>query len=194
MADAQPPTTRPATPPPDPAARDLTVSRLYPDWPQYASRLVAAVRDLGADELSIRAGPDHAPIWALAAHTAGARSFWLCGVLGEPGADATPFTDPSGIGWEDDESHPRSGDELAWALESTWAVVASCLDRWTIPMLDEPFSRQRGGTVRWHTRGSILNRLMTHDAFHAGEVSQLLGVHRLPPIDLWVRDQPPPTA
>jgi uncharacterized damage-inducible protein DinB len=41
-----------------------------------------------------------------------------------------------------------------------------------------------------HTRASILNRLVTHEAFHGGEISQLLGVHGLPPIDLWRRPSP----
>ncbi len=172
---------------------DLAVERCYPDWPQYAARIVAAVRDLTPDQLAIRASAHSAPIWALAAHVAGTRPYWLCHVIGEPGADSTPFSDPSCEGWEDDESHPRSSDELVGALESTWAIVAGCLERWTVPMLDDPIQRRYGETIQWHTRGSILNRLMSHDAFHAGEISQLLGVYGLPAIDLWARDrsQPP---
>ncbi len=113
--------------------------------------------------------------------------------LGEPGAEATPFTDPAtGIGWEDDEAHPRSGAELAWALESTWAVVADCLARWTPAMLPEPLALRFGDVVRYHSRGSILNRLVSHDAFHAGEISQLLGANGLPAIDLWTRDRSSP--
>jgi hypothetical protein len=38
-----------------------------------------------------------------------------------------------------------------------------------------------------HTRRSILLRLLSHDAFHSGEISQLLGANGLPPIDLWAR-------
>ena len=181
-------TSEPSTPPPAPS-----VSGLYPDWPQYATRFVAGVRDLTAPDLAIRAAAGHAPIWALAAHVAGSRAYWLCGVLGEPGADATPFTDPaSGLGWEDDESHPRSGTELAWALESTWAVAADCLARWTISGLGDVVERRQGDAIQHHTRGSILNRLVSHDAFHAGEISQLLGVHGLPEIDLWARDRSRP--
>ncbi len=47
--------------------------------------------------------------------------------------------------------------------------------------------RTRDGVVQIHTRASVLNRIFTHDAFHAGEISQLLGLHGLPPIDLWRR-------
>ena len=177
----------------DVAAQVMTVAPLFPDWPQYAERLVAAVRDLTDAQLALRAGPEHAPIWALAAHLAGTRTYWLCGVLGEPGAETTPFTDPaSGVGWEDDEAHPRSGAELAWALESTWAVVAGCLARWTPAMLLEPLALRFGVVVRYHSRGSLLNRLISHDAFHAGEISQVLGANGLPAVDLWTRDRSKP--
>src|SRR5690242_13093317 len=100
-----------------------SVASIYQDWPQHNARLRDAVRFLTAEQLDIRAGPEHAAIWQLAAHAAGTRIYWLCTVLGEPGADRTPFTDPEGEGWEDDPAHPRSGEELAWALDSTFGVV-----------------------------------------------------------------------
>jgi uncharacterized damage-inducible protein DinB len=169
-------------------AMDPIAADVYPDWPQYAARLRDAVKDLTADQLAFRVGPEHAPIWALAAHVAGSRAYWLCGVFEQPGAATTPFPEPaSGIGWEDDEGHPRSGEELWWALDSTWAVVADCLARWSVDDLDATASRLRDGIPQVHRRGSVLNRLFSHDAFHAGEISQLLGRHGLPAIDLWAR-------
>lgn len=174
---------RPSTP------RPLT--SLYPDWPQHARRLRDGVCGLTTEQLALRAGPGQDPIWALAAHVAGARVYWLCGVFGEPGAERTPFTDPaSGLGWEDDPDHPRSSEELAWALDSSWAVVQATLERWTMDDLDRTASRDVGGTVQVHSRASMLGRLSTHDAFHAGEISQLLGLHGLPAIDLWARRPP----
>jgi uncharacterized damage-inducible protein DinB len=164
------------------------VAALYPDWPQYAARLREAVVDLTAEQLALRAGPQHGQIWQLAAHTAGSRVFWLCGVFEEPGAESTPWPQPlTDPGWEDDESRPRSGAELSVALDSSWAVVQACLERWTIDTLDQAKGRRRAdGTERLFSRASVLNRLVSHDAFHAGEISQLLGLHRLAPIDLWV--------
>jgi uncharacterized damage-inducible protein DinB len=170
---------------------DGPVALLYPDWPQYAARIRAAVKDLTPDQLGLRAGPAHAPIWALAAHVAGTRVFWLCGVFGQPGAERTPFPDAAaGVGWEDDEDHPRSGDELAGALDSTWAIVQACLDRWRLDDLERTATRTSNGVERIHTRASVLDRLLSHDAFHGGEISQLLGLHGLPPIDLWGRQGP----
>jgi uncharacterized damage-inducible protein DinB len=162
---------------------------LFPDWPQYAQRLRDGVVGLSAEQLALRAGPEHGTLWQLAAHAAGTRVYWLCGVFAQPGAEQTPFPDAlSGIGWEDDEAHPRSGDELRWALDSTWQVVADCLERWPIESLGETATRVfDDGRRQLHTRASVLNRLFSHDAFHAGEISQLLGLHGLPPIDLWRR-------
>ena len=128
----------------------------------------------------------------LAAHVAGARTYWVCGVFKQPGAETTPFPDPlHAFGWEDDPDHPRSGDELRWALDSTWAVIRDCLARWTADELDRTESRKTfDGSIHAMTRGSMLNRLVSHDAFHGGEISQLLGLHDLPPIDLWRRHPP----
>jgi uncharacterized damage-inducible protein DinB len=167
-----------------------TALALYPDWPQHAARLRDGVADLDPAQLALRAGPGHDPIWALAAHVAGARIHWLCGVFGQPGADGTPFTDPLGEGWEDDPTRARSGAELVWALESTFSVVQGCLERWTVDDLAVTAARTMGDSTVRHTRASVLNRLFTHDAFHAGEISQLLGRHGLPAIDLWRRPAP----
>ena len=168
-------------------ARSLTTA--FPDWPQHAARLRDGVRNLSADQLALSAGPDHAPIWALAAHTAGTRVYWLCGVFGQPGAETTPWHNPlTDEGWEDDLSHPRSGDELAWALDASWTIIEGCLARWTVDDLELTASRTReDGLVQVHTRASILDRVFTHEAYHAGEISQLLGAHGLPAIDLWAK-------
>jgi uncharacterized damage-inducible protein DinB len=163
----------------------------YRGWDQYNRRLVDAIRSLSDEQLKLRATPTYWPIWAIAAHTAGGRVYWLCGVFKERGADTTPFTDPlSGIGWEDDESTPRSSAEVVTALESSWAIVERCLKTWTPSMLSDEFTRERDGKIQVHTRQSVLMRLLSHDAFHSGEISEILGMHRLPEIDLW---RPSPT-
>jgi hypothetical protein len=52
-------------------------------------------------------------------------------------------------------------------------------------MLTDEVERHYDGTVQVHTRASILQRLLTHEAWHAGELSQTLGIHDLPQLDLW---------
>lgn len=110
-------------------------------------RLVEVVGAMSTEQLAVRPAPDLWPVWATVGHTTGARVYWLCGVLGEPGAETTPFTDAvSGVGWEDDENIPRGARELVMALETTWRLVDRCLDRWTPAMLGEAFVREYGTT------------------------------------------------
>jgi uncharacterized damage-inducible protein DinB len=167
----------------------MSIRRFYDRWPQYNRRMVGAIRDLTDEQLAIRHGPYDWPIWATVGHNAGARAYWLCGVLKEPGAEQTPFTEPlTGEGWEDDLSHPRSAAELVWAMESTFAVVEHVLDTWEPDRLEEEIERWYGDDRQVHTRVSILQRLLTHDAWHATQVSDALALHDLPDIDLWRRD------
>ena len=165
-----------------------TIRLAYDMWPQYNRRLREVIGAMSAEQLAIRPSPDVWPIWGTVGHTAGARVYWLCHVSGEPGAERTPFTDPSGFGWEDDPDHPRSADELADALDSTFRIVESCLDRWTTDMLADQIHRDFKGTHQVHHRGSVLQRLFSHDAYHCGELSQTLGIHKLAQIDLWRPD------
>ena len=161
----------------------------YSTWPQYNRRLRDVVATLTDEQLAIRPAPNLLPIWATVGHTAAMRVYWLCAIVGEPGAERTPFWDGAGaIDWADDLDHPRSADELASGLDSTFAIVDGCLDRWTPDMLADEIQRDFAGTVQVHTRSSILQRLLTHEAWHAGELSQTLGIRGLPQPDLWRPD------
>lgn len=163
-----------------------SIRPFYAGWETHNQAIVDVVANLTPEQLVIRPAPDRDPIWATVAHTAGARVYWLCGVFGEPGADATPFPQvTTGEGWEDDLDTPRDADELVVALTTSWAIVDGCLDRWTPAMLDEAFERPTAKGIQLHTRQSVLMRLLTHDAYHCGELSQTLGIHGLPQIDLW---------
>lgn len=158
-------------------------------WPQYNRRLREVIGAMTAEQLAIRPSVDRWPIWATVGHTAGMRVYWLCDVIGEPGAETTPFANAGDdAGWEDDLDQPRGAGELVEALDSTWRLVERCLDRWTPDMLADQIHRDFRGQDQVHTRGSILQRLFSHDAYHCGELSQTLGIHGLPQIDLWRPD------
>ena len=161
------------------------IADFFDGWRFTNDRLAERIGALSGEELALKPAPGLWPIWATAAHVAGARVYWMCGFLHEHGAELTPFAHPNGDGWEDDLSQPRQASELVFALESSWAIVDECLKRWTPGMLQDEFRRERDGKIQIITRQSVLMRLLTHDASHAGEISQTLGVHGLPEIDLW---------
>lgn len=167
----------------------MSIRAFYDRWPQYNQRLTEVVAEMTDEQLAIRPDPERLPIWATVGHTAAARAYWLCGVLREPGAESTPWPDAlSWDGWEDHLDHPRTATELVWALDSTWAVVDRVLDTWEPSMLPEEVERPFGDSVQLHSRASILQRLLTHEAYHCGELSQTLGIAGLPQIDLWRPD------
>jgi len=168
-----------------------SIRGFYADWAGYNRRWIEGLRGLTEADLALQVGADRGggvvdpwPIWAVAGHTAGTRVYWLCGVLGEAGAETTPFGD-DGIGWEDDLSHPRSAEELTGAFESTWRIIARCLDTWTPAMLGETFRRGRESSIQVHTRQSVLMRMINHDAYHLGEINLALGSNGRTPIDPW---------
>lgn len=165
-----------------------TIRPFYGMWPQYDRRLREVVSAMTAEQLAIRPAPDRWPVWATVGHTAGMRVYWLCGVVGEPGAEATPFDAGAEEGWEDDLDHPRSADELVEALASTFRLIERCLDRWTPETLAETVERRYAGNTQVHTLASIVQRLFSHEAYHCGELSQTLGIHGLAQIDLWRAD------
>jgi len=168
-----------------------SLAPFFEGWRLTNEALVAALARLEPEQLQLPVGSPSWPIWASASHIAGARVFWLCHVFKEPGAETTPFSDPSGVGWEDDLGRPRSADELVGALRASWRIVERCLETWTPETMTQEARRTRGDEVRVHTRQSVLIRLITHDAYHCGEISLTLGSHGLSgpspngPIDVW---------
>jgi uncharacterized damage-inducible protein DinB len=168
--------------------RVMSIRAFYDRWPQYNRRLTEIVAGLSDEQLSLRPGPERWPIWATAGHTAAVRVYWLCHVLGESGASTTPWGDPAAEGWEDDLAHPRTAGELSEAFDATFAIVARCLDRWIPEMLADEFERTVAGQRQTHSRSSVLQRLLTHDAYHIGEISQTLAIHGLEAADIWRSD------
>ncbi|HEY7623548.1 MAG TPA: DinB family protein [Candidatus Limnocylindria bacterium] len=162
-----------------------TIAPLYRGWEIANERLIERLRGLTPEQLGLPIAMTTWPVWASVSHLAGTRVYWLCHVFGEPGMETTPFTDPE-KGWEDDLTHPRDAGELVHALESTWRIVARTLGTWTIGSLSQEARRVRAdGEVQMHTRQSVLYRMVTHDAYHIGEISLTLGSKGIGEVDIW---------
>ena len=157
----------------------MSVRAAYDRWPQYNRRFTERVAELTDEQLALRPSDEQWPLWAIVGHTAGSRVYWLCHVFGEPGAETTPFAGPYGEGWEDEPDHPRGAEELVDAMTSTFALVERALDRWTLDSLSEAVVRVYRDERQLHDRASVLQRMLTHEAYHAGEISQTLGQHGL---------------
>ena len=128
---------------------NLTIRPAYSVWPKYNRCLREVVGAMTEEQLATRPSPDRWPLWATVGHTACQRVFWLCDFAGEPGAETTPFTNAAyGCPGDDDLDHRLDAEALVEALDSSFRIVESCLDRWTFDMLDEVM-RRRWDTEEW---------------------------------------------
>jgi uncharacterized damage-inducible protein DinB len=158
-------------------------------WANHQRLVIDALGGLSPEQLGFRTAPHQWAIWQLAGHVAGSRAYWLHDVLGEGDASTrdlfrvesttVPGLSLDDAGWEDDEDHPRSAEELVDGLTRTWAIVDDCLARWTPEDLDASVVRPE----RTHHRGWVVWHLMEHDLHHGGEISQILGTNGLPGLD-----------
>jgi uncharacterized damage-inducible protein DinB len=162
----------------------------YEGWANHQALMIVALRDLSAEQLDLRTAPHQWTVWQLAGHVAGSRAYWFHDVLGEGDpstrdlfrveSTTVPGLPLEDAGWEDDEDHPRSAEELVDGLTRSWAIVDECLGRWTAEELEASVLRPE----RPHHRGWVLWHVMEHDLHHGGEISQILGSNGLPGLDL----------
>jgi uncharacterized damage-inducible protein DinB len=165
---------------------DATIRPAYSTWSKYNQRLRDAVAALTDEQLAIHPSPERWPLWATVGHTACQRVFWLCDFAGEPGADATPFTNAAyNCPGDDDLEHVLTASALAEALDSTFQIVERCLDRWTPAMLDEEIRHPEWDASWVHTRGWVVQRVFSHDVYHTAELNEALGIAGLPQVDIW---------
>lgn len=165
---------------------DPTIRPAYSLWPQVNRSLREVVAAMTDEQLAIRPSPERWPLWATVGHLACQRVFWLCDFAGEPGAESTPFTNAAySCPGDEDLEHVLGAGELVAALDSTFRIVEGCLDRWTLDLLDEVIRHPEwdGSWVR--SRGSVIQRVFTHDIAHCAELNEALGIAGLPQVELW---------
>jgi len=165
---------------------ELTIRAAFSSWPRYNALLREAVRGLTEPQLAFRPAADRWPLWASVGHTACQRVSGLCGLLGEPGAETTPF--PNALyncPGDEDLENVLTAEDLVRALDSTFLIVERCLDSWTLDTLDAEIRRSFGADQWVGTRGAVIQRTFAHDLTHIAEVNEIFGLAGLPKIELW---------
>ena len=163
-----------------------SIEPAFAGWPVLNERLRAAVAAMADQHLALQPTPERWPLWATIGHLCCQRVSWLCGFAGEPGADQTPFPNALYSCPGDEYLEPvLSREQLLDAIDSTFRVVQSCLERWSPEYAAFEIRRGDGEEEAVHSRGWILSRALAHDAYHCAEVNETLSARGLPLIDLW---------
>ena len=156
------------------------VMPFYQGWDVYQGHLIKAITPLTQEQLALRAAPHLRTLDQIASHIIGARARWFHDLMGEGGEDIVrvrTFDRPG--------TPPHTAAELAEALETTWRLMADCLNRWTPADLEYSYPGDPSdGEPERLTRQWVIWHLIEHDLHHGGELSLTLGMHGLPAPDL----------
>ena len=88
---------------------------------------------------------------------------------------STPFTNAAyNCPGDDDLENVLGSTQLVAALDSTFRIVESCLDGWTLESLETVLRRPEWDDSWVHTRGAVIQRVFTHDVWHCSEVNEAL--------------------
>lgn len=172
----------------------VALRTIYDGWENYQHLVLRSLESLNPEQLALRVAPRQWSVWQLASHIAGSRAYWFHDVLreGDPAvrdmfrvtSTTVPGIHLDDAGWEDDENHPRTAAEIVEALQLTWRMIGACLQQWTPKELEIEFTRQGRTRTQTRSRAWVIWHLIEHDVHHGGEISQILGSHGLPALDL----------
>jgi len=173
----------------------------YEGWDSQQQALVRAVTPLTPDQLAWRPAPNPASVNELIGHIAGGRLWWFY-KMGAPGSAAlarqiapwAPETFNAGdsnalkawleanLQWEEPLSK-TPGESLKW-LESTWRMIETTLNTWTVADLAQTYPHIREGKIYAVTRQWTIWRILSHDLHHGGQVALMLGLQGIEVPDL----------
>jgi uncharacterized damage-inducible protein DinB len=162
---------------------ELTAADWYGHWGDYQRLLAGAIAPLDAEQLSIQAAPHLWTVRMLVSHLVAARAWWFHSWMGEGGPEFGAIKDFD----EDEESGSWDAARLVGGLETTWALIESCLRKWKAADLDQEFQRpapNAAGQRPLRDRRYIIWHVAEHDLHHGGEISFSLGMRGVRGIEL----------
>lgn len=157
-----------------------TLEVIYDNWRGYNKRLQNCIAPLTKEQLLLQPAPGMWPLTQIVQHIISVRAGWFSFTLQDPdrGMDAYML-------WGQPESPGRSAAELVQGLEETWAFIESRLRRWTPAECAETFPDEgEDGQPYQVSRSWVIYHVLEHDLHHGSEVSLILGMNGLPPIEI----------
>ena len=156
-----------------------TLEVIYEEWRGYNQRLQKCIAPLTNDQLLLKPSPRMWPLGQIVQHIISVRAGWFSGTL----QDADPLMSEY-MQWDQRDSPNRSALELVRGLDETWAFIESRLQRWTPDDCAKTFPDENDGQVYQVSRSWVIYHVLEHDLHHGSEVSLILGMNDLQPIEI----------
>jgi uncharacterized damage-inducible protein DinB len=152
---------------------------IYENWHGYNKRLQNCIAPLTNEQLSLQPAPHMWPLSQIVQHIISVRAGWFSGTLQDSDHAISEY-----MLWGQRESPDRSAADLVRGLDETWAFMESRLQRWTPADCATTFPDEYDGQIYEVSRSWVIYHVMEHDLHHGSEVSTILGMNGLLPIEI----------
>ena len=156
-----------------------TLDVIYENWRGYNTKLQNCIAPLTEEQLSLQPAPRMWPLSQIVQHIISVRAGWFSGTLQDADEVMSEY-----MLWGQRDSPERSTMELVHGLDETWAFIESRLQRWTPADCAMTFPDEWDGQIYQVSRSWVIYHVMEHDLHHGSEVSLILGMNGLQPLDI----------
>ena len=156
-----------------------TLDVIFENWRGYNGKLQNCIAPLTNEQLMLQPASRMWPLGQIVQHIVSVRAGWFSGTLQDADDRMNEY-----MLWGQRESPDRSAVELTRGLAETWTFIDSRLQRWTPADCAKTFPDEADGQVYEVSRSWVIYHVMEHDLHHGSEVSLILGMNGLQPIDI----------
>jgi uncharacterized damage-inducible protein DinB len=153
------------------------LSFVYEGWSGYQQSLVSAIADLTADQLAFKPSAEMRSVGEVAWHIGDGRVDWFTR-LSAPGSAALEAEMNSR------SSSPLDAKQIVDWLNRTWDMVEATIGQWTVDDLSVTYRHSYQGQTYAVSRQWTIWRIMAHDIHHGGQLSELLAMEGVVPLEL----------
>ena len=162
-----------------PEQAQSTLEVIYENWRGYHEKLRDCIAPLTHEQLALQPAARMWPLGQMVQHIISVRAGWFSGTLQEDDEAMNAYME-----WGQRESSARSAVELVRGLDETWAFIEGRLQRWTPADCARTFPDEWDGQTYEVSRSWVIYHVMEHDLHHGSEVSLILGMNGLQPLDI----------
>ncbi len=156
-----------------------TIEVIYENWRGYNKRLQKCIAPLTNDQLLLQPAPSMWSLGQIVQHIISVRAGWFSGTLQDADQLMSEY-----MQWGQRDSPDRSALELVHGLDEKWAFIESRLMRWTPTDCAQTFPDENDGQIYEVSRSWVIYHVLEHDLHHGSEVSLILGMNGLPPLEI----------